>query len=70
MDRWKAFAERLSEFFTAISFGIVYLLLVPAFTLVARVLDPLHLRKSATHKTFWNKRPKRKIDSDFFRRSV
>lgn len=59
-DRWMSFAGRMNVFGTALLFGVCYLVVVPVFWAICRVLDPLRLsRKERT--SYWIPRAKREM---------
>jgi len=63
MKLWKQFSHFLGRIVTTLWFGIFYLLLVPWFLVIARLL-----RKTRSTKTYWIERPATTYDETFFDR--
>lgn len=58
---WMTFAHALQATVITVLFGACYLLIVPFFAPIARLLDPLRMRKRR-YKTFWVER--RRVSTD------
>jgi hypothetical protein len=67
-ELWTAFAARLHTTMTTAVFGACYLLLVPAFALIVRFLDPLRLRASSDLRSYWIPKRRVEIDREYLRR--
>lgn len=65
--KWMKLAAAMQQVVTTILFGLVYLGVVPLFSIVARILDPLFLRKSR-RESYWIPRRKIELDREYFRR--
>jgi hypothetical protein len=59
---WMRLARILNTVVTTLLFGACYILVVPFFFLVIRLLDPLCLRKRPEPPTFWLERPHATVD--------
>lgn len=64
---WMKFAAVMQQVVTTILFGLVYIVIVPLFSIVARILDPLFLRKGR-RESYWIQRRKVELDREYFRR--
>src|SRR6516225_692967 len=53
---WMRFAKVLNLIVTTVLFGVVYLVVVPPFALVMRMLDPLRLRRLSDSESLWHER--------------
>ena len=59
---WMRLAKVLNVLVTTLLFGACYIMVVPFFFLVIRLLDPLCMRKQPEPKTFWLERRSTGID--------
>lgn len=59
---WMRLARVLNTVATTSLFAACYILVVPFFFLVIRLLDPLCLRKQPEPRTFWLERPHATVD--------
>jgi hypothetical protein len=64
---WMKLAAAMQQVVTTILFGLVYVGVVPLFSIVARILDPLFLRKGR-RESYWIPRRKIELDREYFRR--
>lgn len=67
---WMKLAAAMQQVVTTTLFGLVYLGVVPVFSIVARILDPLRLRKGNRKGSYWIPRRKVELDREYFRRMV
>lgn len=67
---WMKLAAAMQQVVTTTLFGLVYLGVVPVFSIVARILDPLSLRKGTRLGSYWIPRRKVELDREYFRRMV
>jgi hypothetical protein len=66
--RWLAFAEFLQGVVVTVLFGTCYLVVVPWFYLLARVIDMLRSRGHHQTKSFWVLRRQIEFDENYFSR--
>lgn len=65
---WMKFADVLQTVVVSILFGACYLLIVPIFALIVRILDPLRLSKRRETGTLWIRRRPDAYDWNSFER--
>lgn len=66
--QWMRFAAVLHKVALTVLFGACYLLVVPVFHLIVRLLDPLRLRRKPEADTFWVERRRPDVDPVSLRR--
>lgn len=65
---WMRFADHLHIVMTTVLFGAVYLIVVPPFALVAKVLDAGGWRPRGTPPSTWRSKTSITHDRSFFER--
>jgi hypothetical protein len=65
---WMRFAKLLNVVVTTALFGLIYLLIVPPFAIVARWLDPLRLGRKRSPDTYWIERSEPSISPESLER--
>jgi hypothetical protein len=61
---WMRVAGVLNQVMTTLLFGLVYLVIVPPFSLVMRLVDPLRARRAKPAESLWIERPSEPVDAD------
>jgi hypothetical protein len=65
---WMRLAKVMNQIVTTLLFGVVYLLVVPPFALVMRLLDPLRLRRNPDSVSLWRERQQQTASLETLRR--